>query len=177
MFNQWIHRLHARWGNEAFAAPVGFAEAMVEAYGETYGTVLELGSGFTTLVLDRLLRPRSIVSLDQSPEWIVEPPHAPSVRVVLAELEEHSGWYDEEVVRAELYGRDPIGLVVCDGPYGGDRGGLMAISDLFRDDVLIIMDDCNREKERAIFRQWAADGWECEIHTSKGRGVGYARRS
>jgi len=160
------------WGNDSFAAPLPYLEALVQAYGSTSGMVLELGSGLTTCVLDRLSRPdgRRVVCLEQDVQWAARALNATShVEVRVAPLEQ--GWYG----RHALEGIEDVGLVVLDGPCGSRGRTMECIGDRLRHDCIVLADDARRD--RASLEQMAqAHGFAARFERGDGRGIAWMTR-
>lgn len=158
-------RLAQGWNNESYSAAAAFLESTFNHSQVCPGTVLECGSGLTSLLLAyvRTQRRKQVFSLENDPGWLA------STRSKLAEYGFHTDfllhtalvdygsftWYDVSALPEEC--RD-IGLVICDGPPGdtpGGRYGLLPLMiDRMRPDCLILMDDTSRAQEEAIVERW-----------------------
>jgi hypothetical protein len=162
-----LRRLIYGWGNEGWSASEAFLSACVrESLACRHGTILECGSGLTTLLVGAIADRRDLefVSLEHMPEWRE---HVMScartvaihrVRVELAPLQDYDGyfWYS---IPASI--RPPISLVLCDGPPGDTPGGryglIPAVRHLLHDRCVILLDDAIREDEQVIARRWQQD--------------------
>ena len=138
-------------------------------------SVLELGSGISTLLLANDFRRRGagrILSFDDDARWAGQTAAKlrhekldgfAEVRVApLVEVEaggRRSRWYD----LATLDGQARFDLIVVDGPpawHGDDRARLPALYKLrshLSDRGVLVLDDAARGGERAIAQQWQRD--------------------
>lgn len=124
-------------------------------------TILELGSGNGTA---HLVKRWDVVSVEHSPRFVglhgSTYIHAPIV----------DGWYDTEVLRAQL--PSEYDLIFVDGPPGSiGRDGFYTHFSLFRDDVPVVLDDTHRPQERQLVRL-LAEHLECKPqveHCTDGR--------
>jgi len=107
-------------------------------------TILELGSGDVST--QRLSEHYKMISIEDKEEWLSKYKsdyiHAPLV----------DGWYSLQVLEKAM----PMeyDMILVDGPTGeGNRGGFLKHLNLFRRDVVIVLDDTNRLPERQL--AWA----------------------
>jgi hypothetical protein len=128
------------------------------------GPIVECGSGATTLLLSALAAKRGIEvwSLEHSPDWYLRIYAAmaqlklPPVNICLCPLQDHGefSWY--ALPPSELPA--DIALVVCDGPPGDTPGGRYGLWPILKSRLapgaVILLDDTNREPERAILDRW-----------------------
>jgi hypothetical protein len=103
--------------------------------------------------------------------------HRLPVGVCAAPLREFNGysWYDAP--REDLPHR--IGLVICDGPPGQTPGGRFGLLPQMRERLApgatILLDDVDREGERAVLARWEAEeGLRTEIRESPTGAYGIA---
>lgn len=116
-----------------------FLEAVAKAAKKAKGPVLECGSGLTTAVL------RSFghwtVSLEQHVGWAMKTGalHRP--------IDWNTGWYGwEGAIEA-------FGLVVVDGPDGGDRAGFLGRANLLTEATILIDDTHNWWEGRRVVEE------------------------
>ncbi|MDX2192927.1 MAG: class I SAM-dependent methyltransferase [Gemmatimonadales bacterium] len=172
------------WGNDGWSARHEYLEGVVAAARAARGSILECGSGLSTLVLARIAADRGLRlrSLEHFPEW------RKRVRSALR----HAGLDDGVVVDAPLgdvaagirwyapaalAGLDPVHLVICDGPphdVPGGRYGLLPVArSVLAPGAVIMLDDAARPEETAIRARWQAEaGW---MGTLIGQDKPYAR--
>lgn len=181
-----LHRLSRAWANEGWSGGVSYLTAVCERTIETSGPILECGSGLTTIVVSALAgEERQVVSLEHSPEWCervegILAQHALSNPVRHRPLRGYDGfdWYD--VDPAEL--PDGCELVICDGPPETTAGGRYGLLPVCRDrlaaDFVVLLDDAQREAERAILERWQAEfGAGFRIEASDGEAYAVVRPS
>jgi len=159
-----LSRLQYAWDNPGWIARNGLLTAIHAALGRTNGPVLECGSGLSTLVLGALTKPleRPVVSLEDNPVWSRRVVHwtrlfnYDHVKVLTKPLRSHGtfDWYD--IQPDEIPSNTD--LVVVDGPAGDTRGGriglLPVLGAQWPSGTVILLDDCVREKERAVLTSW-----------------------
>ncbi len=156
-------------------------------------TILELGSGISTIVIARLLAERggTLTSFEHDPRW------ADTVRSQLeleglsavatvedAPLGPHAHsldgapWYPLEAVAA-LPGT--IDLLLVDGPPGYGEGmamsrypALPALAGRLARAAIVILDDADRDSEQEIVARWSAEvtGWSFGVDPATGLAVG-----
>jgi hypothetical protein len=171
------------WGNERWAAEAHYLREAVWSAEKAKGSILECGSGLTTLMMGAIASRRGIRvhSLEHNPEWharvseAVDRFHLTNVTVHLAPLRDFGefDWYD--VQSSEL--PSDFSLVVCDGPPGVTRGGRSGMLPMMRGKlaktVSILIDDTNREAEGQLARRWIRElGASNGLHAG---GRGFAR--
>ncbi|MGL4555511.1 MAG: class I SAM-dependent methyltransferase, partial [Gemmataceae bacterium] len=162
------------WGNEGFSAEGELIGSLSEEVGATAGTVLECGSGLTTVVLGVATRGtgRRVIALEHHPEWAervrgeLARHRLDHVRVMDAGLTP-LGDYDWYAATKDEIPRD-VGLIVCDGPPDTTRGGRFGLLPEMRGwlagGCVILLDDAQRAGEQDILRRWAAElGVEAKI--------------
>lgn len=113
------------------------------------GTILELGSGFSTGELCKLY---NVISIEHDEQYVGQHPST----YIHAPLKQHKGhrhftefttWYDPEPIRRGLEGRS-YDLMLIDGPPGSNvtRPGMYRYRGLFNWDVPVIFDDSNNHQ-------------------------------
>ena len=161
---RFLAKLLEQWGNPLYAAPPNYLKMVADAALNAKGSILECGTGLSTLVLGKVARDVGVkvVSLEHHHEWAQEIQSylrrfGLGGTVCHAPLISHGDfdWYDvPQIVRENSYS-----VVVCDGPPGTTRGGRVGLvpvmKDQFMPDVTIYLDDAEREGERAVLRQWS----------------------
>lgn len=160
------------WGNYFYSADVSYLAAVCRAAGEASESILECGSGLTTVLLGLIGDRRGIVvhTLENQPEWaeraatLLNSLGIRSVRIHCAPLRDYGAfqWYDvpEDLPPA-------FDLVVCDGPRmrttRGGRYGLLPV--MYRHitaRTVVLMDDVKRTQEQEIIERWQREfplGW------------------
>jgi len=147
------------WGNSGWSADDGFLRAITHLVKQSSGPILECGSGLTTILLG-ILAPGRTVSLEHTSEWktIVQEAaarHSIPVNIQDAPLVDY-GEFDWYKLPTEI--PNDIGMVICDGPPSGTRGGryglLPAARKLLGQRCMILMDDAERDGERKIIERW-----------------------
>jgi predicted O-methyltransferase YrrM len=136
-------------------------------------TIVEFGSGMSTIMVAAWLREQKqgqLISFDHDAEWANQTRQllgqhelTPFGEVIATCLHSTSGtggepWYD---TKDKLNGIGEIDVVIVDGPPAGDNGhelsrypALPVIQERLSDHAIVILDDCDRQGERAITRRW-----------------------
>ena len=162
--------------SEGAMTPAGLAAVCAEVAGRHRPLVVEFGSGYSTLVLARLLHTRTgrLVSLEHDEVWAARVGNelasgglAETARIVLAPLEPHPlarddlPWYARSALRS-LPPR--IDLLLVDGPPAFDPGtglsrypALPALTARLADDAVVVLDDIDRPGELRILDAWERD--------------------
>ncbi len=162
-----LRRLVLGWGNQGWSASLHLVTAMLDWLPKTCGPILECGSGLTTLVLAAVAAQsgRQVISLEHSQEWAdrvlaVLPAHLRAhVTLRLTPIRDFGDfdWYS--IGPDELPPR--IGLVLCDGPPGGTRGGRYGLAPVLADRLaakcVILLDDTQRAGEHAVLERWRSE--------------------
>ena|SRR3990167_4050801 len=145
---------------------------MAESYSISYGledwiyehlhigkTILELGSGEGT---DRLSGWFNMISIEHDEKWVGHTDstyiHAPITpfRKPCAVFPDDAGWYDRDVLRAELP-KHTYDLLLVDGPPNFiGRGGVYKYKELFNLNVPLIFDDAHRPRVLQILQRFSA---------------------
>lgn len=159
--------------------PSGLAAICNEIVLSGRETVVECGSGPSTVVLARLLRQLGrghLSSFEHDPEWagtirslVAAEGLDEWVSVTLAPLTtsplslDGARWYDPEAISAGLPSA-PVDLLVVDGPPalpGGDESARYPAVPFLRtalaDDWTIVLDDVDRPAEEGIVTLWEED--------------------
>jgi predicted O-methyltransferase YrrM len=155
-------------------SPAALVTILNEIAVASRGTIVECGSGISTVLIGRLLRERggTLVSLEHDPAWAqfvrsqleLEGLEA-HARLVEAPLAQHplgldgAPWY-EEAALAELPGNG-IDLLLVDGPTAYVEGmgrsrypALPALAERLAPDAVVVLDDAARTGESAILDAW-----------------------
>lgn len=150
---------HFGWGFGDGKADVEYLEAVLSQALTGALDVVEAGSGLSTVLLDRVLRPQQrLLSLEHSATWVHRTNASCRFRdpVVLCPLVESAGydWYALPAVTGEL----DVGLFVCDGPPASTRGGrygaLPELRGVLRPGATVLLDDAHRPAEAEILSRW-----------------------
>ena len=171
--NDLIKRLIYGWGNEDWSALDEYLTACISHALEAKGAILECGSGLSTVLIG------AVAQATRQPHWAFEhnPEWAAKVDRCLREYRVNSttlrvrplkdygdfSWYDaaSDAVPAQFT------LVICDGPPGTTKGGRYGLVPVMGDRLVggcvILLDDADRDEERAIAKRWQAERG-AEIH-------------
>jgi hypothetical protein len=128
-----------------------------------FGATLEAGSGLSTLVLGAVAETTgaSIHSLEHDEDWFrvmteltLGSQRVHLHRVPIVQYEEYD-WYE---VPAKL--PDRFGLVLCDGPPSGTRGGRVGLVELRNriSGATVLLDDTHRPGEQRVLEAWGQFG-------------------
>ena len=160
-----LSKLRLGWDNKGFDAKLDYLEEIAKRAIVTEGSVLECGSGLTTLVLGQLAGRRNVQtwSLEHNVDWhrrvsnAIERYQLSGINLCLAPLREYGQfkWYDPPL--AEMPTK--FKLVICDGPPilgGGGRYGLLPVlGDRLETGAVILFDDAKKEGQPEVLRRWA----------------------
>jgi len=169
--------LRESWGNEDFTAgPVYLMRMAYEAAELPEDQIcVECGSGLSSMLLSRILPPERLIVLESEREWfdLLKPQMNGSLRHAPLESKGEYDWYR----LPELDARK-VGLVVCDGPRwdtrGGRYGAMPQLTPHLVDDFTVMLDDVQRDDDRAVAVRWAEDyGLKCHFLDDNG-GKGFA---
>lgn len=157
------------WGNTDYSADVSF---LIEALGRMRtgrrGSVLECGSGISTILMGLSMPPSSgdeIWTLENDEWWLARVAHVTqryqlrNVRLVHAPLQSYGGytWYAPPLQRMPQFH-----LVICDGPTGttpGGRYGLLPVmAKHLADDAVVLLDDADTAIGRDVLARWHDEG-------------------
>lgn len=173
--------LRRAWGNVPWSAEVEYLDEICHQAARTNGSILECGSGLTTVLLGLLARKRGITvwSLEHQPEWYDRVKRTlnrhgiEKVNLCLAPLRSYGGknvqegdspghlphfmWYGPPM---EQMPKD-FRLVVCDGPpsrtQGGRYGLFSVMNEYIASDCIVLLDDAGREDEAKILGRWVEE--------------------
>lgn len=162
-----LHRLARGWGNQWWSASPNLVTAVLDWLPKTTGPILECGSGLTTLVLAVAAAQsgRPVISLEHDQEWADRvlaalPDHlCAHVTLRLTPIKEFGefDWYS--VSPDDLPPR--IGLVLCDGPPGGTRGGRYGLAPVVAKRLaarcVVLLDDTQRPGEHTVLERWRSE--------------------
>jgi hypothetical protein len=162
-----LRRLVRGWGNPWWSASPHLVTAMLKWLPKTDGPILECGSGLTTLVLAVAAAHsgRQVISLEHDQAWADRvfaalPSHLRRhVTLKLTPIRDFGefDWY--AIGPDELPPR--IGLVLCDGPPGGTRGGRYGLAPVLADRLaarcVILLDDTQRPGEHTVLERWHSE--------------------
>ena len=159
-------------------------------------TVVELGSGISTVVIGRLLAERggALTSLEHDPDWaaivrsqLEREGLGAIVEVSVAPLEPHpqtwdgAPWYSATALHLLPF---DIDLLLIDGPPGEGDGmahsrypALPALASRLAPGALVVLDDADREPEREIVERWSREmpEWRFGVDASSGIALGSRR--
>lgn len=155
------------WGNSGWS---GSNEYLAECIGRSLrssGPTLECGSGLSTLLLGIIAQARgdSHWALEHIPSWAakvqghIDKFGIDSVHLSTRPLKDYGEycWYD---VPLESMPKT-FSLVICDGPPGETKGGRYGMVPVMRQRLgpgcIILLDDGEREQERAVAKRWEAE--------------------
>jgi hypothetical protein len=159
-----LEQLRDGFGNIGWSADLPYLEEVCRAVRATSGSILECGSGATTLLLGVLLAgtDRRVTALEHLPDYLrrvelaLERFDLGNVDVLHSPIVSHGAydWYRKPLLPAETR----FGLAICDGPPGTTRGGRFGLPAIMRDTLvdgcLILLDDSHRDSEVEVVRQW-----------------------
>lgn len=169
-----LSRLEYGWGNEKYGASPRFLAAIVKEAREADGSILECGSGLSTLVLgiEAAKRGTRVYSLEQDARWArrvgreLVRHDVDSADILFAPLRRYDDFVWYGVSPSELPAS--FALVVCDGPSQeeGSRYGLLpALRGHLDASTVILLDDAARRDVRGTLARWADEfdaAWRLE---------------
>lgn len=155
------------WGNDEWSAQDEYLVACIQHALTTHGSILECGSGLSTVLIGSIATQRGIPysALEHTPAWAVR---------VLSEIKRYDisavtlfscpiighgdfDWYDFP----QGTGPASISLVICDGPPGDTRGGRYGLVPVMQfnlqPECVILLDDAARDDERRVAMRWASE--------------------
>ena len=152
------------WGNAEWSAQDEYLADCIDHALTSHGSILECGSGLTTILLGTIanMRGRSYWALEHNPKWArkirgwLNWYGLNSVLLCEAPLKDYGefSWYDAPLDSMP----GSFSLIVCDGPPGGTNGGRYGLVPIMCERLapgcIILLDDAEREQERAIARRW-----------------------
>lgn len=171
-----IESFRSLYGNERWTCGPGFLLAAAQgAVALDPGlSCVECGSGLSTRVLRHILGDR-LVSLEHDEE------HAARTGALIAPIRSFGdyAWYDTNGHMPER-----VGLVVCDGPPaicpGGRYGAMPRLADRLVPGFALLLDDVNREEEKAVLKRWCREYGPLSIGIGRepdGRAFAVVRRA
>ena len=163
------------WSTGALTA-AGLIAVCAEVSTRECPTLVECGSGFSTLRLAEVIRERTgrLISLEHDASWaarvhdaLVAAGLAETAHIVLAPLEPHPlgrdglPWYAEHALRC-LPRR--IDVLLVDGPPAFEPGAglsrypaLPALAERLAPDAVVVLDDIDRRGELQVLHAWEHD--------------------
>ena len=175
---RFLRRLRWAWANPNSAA-VEYLVAVAEASAATRGTVLECGSGLSTIVVGAISQRtgNQVVSLENSSwwarhvRWCLGLARAEKVDYRVRPLRSFGtfDWYDLGTPVAN------VTLVICDGPIATSQGGrfglLPVCGEYLAPNARILLDDFERPSEKSVVQRWSDEfGWSVERESVSTRG-------
>lgn len=177
-------------------APDVAAILLAEVKRHSPATVVELGSGWSTVLLAAALSDvegAHVISIDEDAGWLERTRevleerglgrvcrllHGPVRPATLTE--QRFDWYDIELPLTPR----PIDLLFVDGPANPPAGGgrrrypaLPVLDQFLAPDAVVIVDDANRDGERQMVDRWSTElRWDVEWLVAE-RGCAVLRRS
>ncbi len=163
--NKVISDLTYGWGNEGWSASDEYLLSCLQFALASHGPILECGSGLTTIMLGVVAHGTGNIvwTLEHDQVWYervnkyIKRFKIRSVRLCFSPLKDFGDfcWY---TVPLDLM-PDMFSMVVCDGPPGRTRGGryglLPIMKQRLKPGATILLDDAEREQEKAIAIRWA----------------------
>lgn len=175
-----LAELGRAWGEDGYRAVGGYLEEVAHFAMEARGPVLEIGSGLTTLILGALVARRGIPvwTLEHHPEYFGRTEETlkslglANIHLTFAPLRDYGDfcWYDPPL---DSLPRD-FSLVIADGPPGDVKGGrfglLPVLRSHFAPGVVVLLDDAERAREKAVLEKWEKEyGLSQELHSRNGK--------
>lgn len=155
------------WGNEAWSARDELLTGCIEHALASNGSILECGSGLTTVLLGVIAKQQghSHLVLEHKPEWAKKvqkylTSYGLNSVVCTSPLKDYGEycWYDISFVRL------PDGffsLVVCDGPPSRNKGGRYGLAPIMggrlNPGCIILLDDAGRRAELETAQRWQSE--------------------
>jgi len=156
------------WDNEEWSADELYLAEVVRSAELSTGSILECGSGLTTLLMGVVAARRGLKlhSLEHNEEWharvsqVLRDFGATTTTEHFAPLRDYGDfdWYGAPL---ESMPSD-FTLVVCDGPPASTRGGRSGMLPTMRSKLgpscSVLLDDANRPAEQELVRSWSKAG-------------------
>ena len=168
--------------------PAGFAAVCAEVAARDRPTVVECGSGFSTLELARLVQERGgrLISLEHDAFWagrvrdhLAAAGLAGTAQVVLAPLEAGAGlpWYAADSL---LSVPERIDVLLVDGPPAFEPGtglsrypALPRLMERLAAGAVVVLDDIDRDGEQQVLAAWTRElGFRFEIRSAERIAIG-----
>jgi predicted O-methyltransferase YrrM len=175
-----LTELGRAWGEDGYRAVGGYLEEVARFARETRGPVLEIGSGLTTLILGALVARRGIPvwTLEHHPEYFSRTEETlkslglANIHLTFAPLRDYGDfcWYDPPL---DALPRD-FSLVIADGPPGDVKGGRFGLLPILRSHfapgVIVLLDDAERAREKAVLEKWEKEyGLSQQLRSRNGK--------
>lgn len=155
------------WGNEAWAAGNAYLQAVIRYVDATRDSIVECGSGLSTLVGGTLAKRqhRRFLAFEHHSEWAervqreIRAQRLDNVALSVCALRSYDAfdWYGVE--ESELPAQ--IGMIICDGPpaqtRGGRYGALPVLGRHLAPGCIVLLDDAHRPEEQQIVQRWCAE--------------------
>jgi predicted O-methyltransferase YrrM len=155
------------WGNESWSAQDEYLADCLRNALVSCGSILECGSGLSTILTGSIAQKRGqrLWALEHTPEWATRVQEylsrykIDSVVMCINPLKDYGAfcWYDVPLESMP----DRYTMVICDGPPGMTKGGRYGLLPVMRKRLkpgcVILLDDADREQERAIASRWATE--------------------
>jgi predicted O-methyltransferase YrrM len=145
-------------------------ELLAVLVGEGRTTVVECGSGLSTVAIARALGALGeghVHALEHSPEWAATTREALAAErldrfATVIEAPLRDGWYDRAAL--ERLPASGVDLLLVDGPPANDPGiqrsrypALPTLAERLAPGAAIVLDDADRAGERWAFERWLAE--------------------
>ena len=165
------------WGNP-WAADTEYLRSMINTVLDTRGTVVECGSGLTTLILTFIVKDenRQVYVFEHDRVWYqnvhsyVYSRSVGNMHVHWTPLRDYGTfhWYDLTDIQLP----ENIDVVICDGPPGATHGGRYGVLPVLRSKLnsscSILLDDAERAEEKEIITRWRQEfGLSVEVSDSE----------
>jgi hypothetical protein len=155
------------WSNDGYVANIDYLEEVAGRTIEARGSILECGSGVTTVLMGILCAKlkTEVWSLENSAEWqnrimtVLQSHGISAPQVCYSPLVEYGefDWYDPPLTRLP----DKFSLVICDGPPGATKGGRYGLLPIMRKRIhagtTILLDDAGRPRETELIKRWESE--------------------
>ena len=155
------------WGNETWSALDEYLAACISHALTTRGTILECGSGLSTLLVGAVakMRGQRHVVLEHTSKWAdkvqnyLDRYQLDSVILQSKPLKDYGEFYWYDVSTEAM--PDNVSLVICDGPPADTKGGRYGLVPVMRERLksgcLVLLDDAGREQELATAKRWQTE--------------------
>jgi predicted O-methyltransferase YrrM len=163
-----IWQLFSAWSNQSYGADPEYLEEVIRIAATTSESILECGSGLTTILLGLFATRRGIPvwTLEHNADWYKQTLATLSrygidgVELLLTPLRSYDGfsWYDPPLDRMPKR----FGTVVCDGPpkktTPGDRYGLLPVMrNRLGSGTVILLDDVEMHNPDPVLSRWVQE--------------------